>query len=182
MLYYSIVKKGSLADVRILIAAGADLNRQNPYLGLTPLHSEFLERRPEIARILLDNGADANFPNRYDEVPLTKFIRVPGEYAGMISLLLEAGAKIDRQDKRGWTAMHHAVRERKNEVVTLLLNAGADVDTLRASDDKSARGKTARELAKERAEMAPPFGDKSTYQIISAIRPLPSLVDINHTA
>ncbi len=176
-LYYSISKKGSLAEVRILIAAGADLNRQNADSGFTPLHSANLERQPEIARILLNNGADANFPNGYDEAPLTRFVRLLGGRTSMISLLLEAGAKIDRQDKRGWTAMHHAVRERKNEVVTLLLNAGADVDTLRASD-----GKTVRELARERAEMAPPFGNENIYQIISAIRPLPSLVDINHTA
>ncbi len=184
-LYYSIVQKGSLADVRILIAAGADLNRQNAHSGFTPLHSKYLERRPEIVRLLLDNGADANFPNCYDETPLTRFIHLLGEHTGMISLLLEAGAKIDRQDKRGWTAMHHAVRERKNEVVTLLLNAGADVDTLRTSDRASNRtsdGKTARELAREHAEMAPPFGDRNTYQIISTIRPLPSLGDINHTA
>jgi ankyrin repeat protein len=44
----------------------------------------------------------------------------------MVSLLLQAGASIDAQDKNGATPLHRAVRTRSSAAVKCFLDAGAD--------------------------------------------------------
>jgi ankyrin repeat protein len=50
--------------VRLLLAAGADVNRRDPATGRTPLHAAVAAHpagdAPEIVRVLLDAGADVN--------------------------------------------------------------------------------------------------------------------------
>ncbi|KAI9278721.1 hypothetical protein BDA99DRAFT_600336 [Phascolomyces articulosus] len=55
----------------------------------------------------------------------------------VVQILLNAGAKVDVQDKRGWTALMWATTNNHSQVVELLLERGA------SSAAKSARGRTA---------------------------------------
>ncbi|KAG2224986.1 hypothetical protein INT45_000107 [Circinella minor] len=57
--------------------------------------------------------------------------------ANVVQVLLNAGAKVDVQDKRGWTALMWATTNNHSQVVGLLLEHGA------SSAAKSARGRTA---------------------------------------
>ncbi|KAI7854855.1 hypothetical protein BDC45DRAFT_568645 [Circinella umbellata] len=57
--------------------------------------------------------------------------------ANVVQVLLNAGAKVDVQDKRGWTALMWATTNNHSQVVELLLEHGA------SSAAKSARGRTA---------------------------------------
>jgi Ankyrin repeats (3 copies)/Ankyrin repeat len=102
------------------------------YLGDTVLHVAAAGYRVEIAKMLLAAGADvASAKNRRWSQPL--HYAADGSPSGdasrqvaMIRLLLEAGAKMDAQDKNGATPLHRAVRTRCAAAVKYLLEAGAD--------------------------------------------------------
>ncbi|KAG0176367.1 hypothetical protein DFQ29_006210 [Apophysomyces sp. BC1021] len=57
--------------------------------------------------------------------------------ADVVQILLDAGAKVDLQDKRGWTALMWATTNNYHPVVDILLEHGASFTT------RSARGRTA---------------------------------------
>jgi hypothetical protein len=101
----------------------------------TALHVAAAGYRVEIAKLLLDAGADPNSalnhrrsrPLHYaaDGYVVSKLWSEKNQVA-MIRLLLKAGAEIDAQDKNGATPLHRAVRTRCAAAVKCLLDAGAD--------------------------------------------------------
>lgn len=106
------------------------------YAGDTALHVAAAGHRVEIAKMLLDAGADVNTAwNHLQSRPL--HYAADGDHnnpfwdaarqVAMLQLLLDAGAVIDAPDKNSATALHHAVRNRCLAAVKCLLAAGADV-------------------------------------------------------
>lgn len=128
------------ADVLVqsLVAEGHYENRIAHwiYAGDTALHIAAAGHRVEIAKILLNTGADVSAAGNHLQCqPLhyaadgclnNPFWDAERQIA-MIRLLLEAGAIIDGSDKNGATPLHHAVRNRCAVAVKCLLAAGADV-------------------------------------------------------
>jgi Ankyrin repeats (3 copies)/Ankyrin repeat len=105
------------------------------YAGDSALHVAAAGHRVEMARMLLDAGADSgSAKNRRFSQPLhyaadgyldSLFWNAPRQVA-MIRLLLKAGANIDAQDKNGATPLHRAVRTRCAAAVKCFLDAGAN--------------------------------------------------------
>ena len=58
-------------------------------------------------------------------------------HANCVKLLLEAGADMDKRDKRGCTPLHNAAKNGHAACGQLLLDAGADA-TVRNADGKTA--------------------------------------------
>ncbi len=139
--------------IRLLIAAGADVNCNGPD-GWTPLTNCCLSNNPEGLRLLLAApGIDVNKPNRNGNTPL----QVAAEKGSMecVRLLREAGVAIPEDNtpapahgdseaqqqlrEMGITpsrynqALCNATDNRRNELIRLLVAAGADVNC-RASD------------------------------------------------
>ena len=56
--------------IKHLLHEGANVNIQTELLKETPLHKAARQNNDEAARILLDNGADANLTNDVNETPL----------------------------------------------------------------------------------------------------------------
>jgi hypothetical protein len=105
------------------------------YVGDTPLHAAAAGYRTEIAKMLLEAGADSNAAGNMRESRPLHYAADgcvggsawdPKRQVAMIRLLLDAGAEIDAQDKNGATALHRAVRTRCAEAVKVLLDSGAD--------------------------------------------------------
>jgi hypothetical protein len=105
------------------------------YAGDTALHLAAAGHRVEIARLLLAAGADPNAimnhrqsgPLHYaaDGCPDKKAWNERNQLE-TIRCLLEAGARIDAQDKNGATPLHRAVRTRCAAAVQLFLEKGCD--------------------------------------------------------
>lgn len=104
------------------------------YAGDTPLHAAAAAYRIDIARALIENGADIAARNRRGAEPLHYADDgVPGSstwnsqaQAEMITLLINAGANPNALDKSGVAPLHRAVRQRcPGAVDSLLRNAAA---------------------------------------------------------
>ena len=105
------------------------------YVGDTPLHLAAAGYRVEIVELLLAAGADPNAAmNHRASGPLHYAADTCSsspawsarKQVETIRCLLEAGARINAQDKNGATPLHRAVRTRGAEAVRFLLNAGSD--------------------------------------------------------
>lgn len=105
------IAAGDLEAVRERLAAGDDINGDVPEL-------------------VAEEGL---------ETPLTKAAECG--HAGVVFLLLEAGADVNRRDGNLRMPLHHAVRRGDRQIARMLLTAGADVDA-QTSDDYYGQGPT----------------------------------------
>jgi ankyrin repeat protein len=106
------------------------------YAGDTALHVAAAGHRVEIAKLLLDSGAEVNAARNHRRgQPLhyaaDGFLENPNWNAARqvrtIEALLKGGADVHAQDKNGATPLHRAVRTRCAAAVEELLESGADV-------------------------------------------------------
>ena len=113
----------------------------------TPLHFACFRGKPEIARLLLDHGAQVNAKNYQGEIPLHLMSRgeydSPDEGARVAKLLLERGTDINAQDELGWTPLHSASYHGRHEISQFLLLCGAKVEL------ENCLGETALHLVQE---------------------------------
>lgn len=134
----------SLEIVKLLVAAGADVNERNACGGGIPLH----DAAPDVAEFLVENGADVNKLGDGDGVPLL-YAAYMGE-AENVELLLKHGADITSASPAGLSPLHcvgfylpRLKGFRSDEgfdpqpfrrILRALLNAGCDV-TLQCKND-----------------------------------------------
>jgi uncharacterized protein len=157
----------SLATAKALLDAGADVNAVQPIVDggetfpATPLWYALAHgRNRPLARYLLKQRADPNhclFATVYaDDVEAASMLRRYGgtlddiaegetpliyaarlKRAGFMEWLLRAGANPNVRDRRGFTALHHAVRRRlPDSTLRALKKRGADVQAV-ANDGTS---------------------------------------------
>ena len=91
--------------------------------GKTALHWCPIMNHPEIARILIDAGADVNAKEK-DEWSLLHYSAK--FHSGICKLLIDAGADLNIQRNDGWTALHICAFSDELEVAKMLIEAGAD--------------------------------------------------------
>jgi hypothetical protein len=63
-------KTGKIGKVRRLLAEGHPVNAVDPSFGLTPLHFAVRNGHVEVARLLIENGADLTQPSTQGITPL----------------------------------------------------------------------------------------------------------------
>lgn len=141
--FFSAVILGKVDRVKELLKAKPALvkqrNSQGP--GWTPLDVAAGEGHEEIARVLLDDGAEVNDKaSRTSPLFWAMMTRTPNRK--LVKLLIDRGANVNRHDGRG-TPLHYAAEYGNAELVKLLLEAKADPTA------KDWRGKTPLDLAKE---------------------------------
>jgi ankyrin repeat protein len=155
-----------LTIVRMLLERGANPNMQLFFRpagvrgstntrGSTPLIRAATDGDLEIVRLLLEHGADPTLYMADRQTPIHAVLagRIPEPKAlELIRVLHDAGTDVDvvalvnhREEVRGGTALHYAVRKRYKEVIKLLASYGIDMnakdqDGLTALDYTQSRG------------------------------------------
>ena len=120
--YYS-----DLALVKQLIAQKADIRAKNEF-GATPMSQAAITGNVDILKALLDAGIKADEPGADAQTPLMVIARTPNVKAA--ELLIKAGADVNVAEKwRGQTALMWAAAERQPEMLQLLIDKGAKVNT-----------------------------------------------------
>ncbi len=120
------VYRSDLAEVKQLLAAGADVNAQNQY-GSTPLSEAAVAGNAEVIERLLKAGAKVDAANADGQTALMILARSSNVEAAR--LLLKRGAKVDQREQwRGQTALMWAAAEGQPAMVRLLLKSGADAN------------------------------------------------------
>ncbi|WP_163710151.1 acyltransferase family protein [Mangrovibacterium lignilyticum] len=104
---HAAVISGNLDAVKQLVNQGIDINLTEPEGGSTPLILAALFNKPDIAKFLIDNGADLNFRNNDGSTALHTaafFCRTE-----IVSQLLEHGADSAVRNSAGSTALESIV-------------------------------------------------------------------------
>jgi ankyrin repeat protein len=120
------VYRSDVAEVKRLIASGADVNAQNDY-GATPLSEAAVAGNVEVIERLLKAGAKVDAANADGQTALMIIARTSNVEAAQ--LLLKRGAKVDQREAwRQQTALMWAAAEGQPAMVRLLVKAGADAN------------------------------------------------------
>lgn len=116
-------RDGDMVAVQEYLNSGGDVNAKNPYGG-TAIMFASRAGHVEIAKLLLDAGADVNVHGNYAG---TTALMWASQYESkeIVKLLIEAHAEINAKNHQGQTALYFALENGNTEIVQILQNAGA---------------------------------------------------------
>jgi len=113
--------RGDLDKVQTLLEKGTDVNTKDEF-GCTPLHWAVRARSPEVASLLITNGADINATAGPDNLtPLMTARKLP-----VIELLVSKGVDVRSQENK--SKLYKACSVGDIKVVRFLIDKGADVN------------------------------------------------------
>jgi len=141
------VESNSTAAAKLLIDAGANLFPEQVYDGgdnksISLLHEAAKLDNVDILRLLLDNGYSVDdcfnidyyvyrgvgsMQPREDNDTALAFAADTGS-ANAAEFLVGMGANVNAHNNRGWTPLHFAAQNGHNDVATILIEAGADLE------------------------------------------------------
>lgn len=123
---HQAAEDGDLAEVKRLIAEGADVNLKDEDGG-TALRIAAVYDHTDIVELLIDKGANVNAPNRDGLNPLNDAVFKNNKE--MVSLLISKGADVNFMHYRdNQTPLFWAVETRGVEIIKLLVDNGAKLD------------------------------------------------------
>jgi ankyrin repeat protein len=132
---------GDIESAKALIDQRADPNYQDPKAKYSVLHCAIGNGYAEVAKFLVEVGANVDVVNATGRSPLHFAARIGNKSCSRV--LLEGGCHVNLQDQRGVTALHIASRLGHINLAHHLMNHGADYHIL--NDE----GKTSLDLAVE---------------------------------
>jgi ankyrin repeat protein len=125
---YNAIFKGNEQAIDNYIKSKADLNIVNREHA-TPLYEAITFDKESIALKLLNAGADPSIAYFDGITPLRRAILNNGDYHNLliIKALLDKGITVNDTDKNGDTSLHAAVMSGTPELVSFLIERGADI-------------------------------------------------------
>ena len=134
---HDAARAGLFERVQALLASGTLVDARDD-LGRSPLYYAVMGGHVDIVRMLLERGAAADLRDKRDFSPLM----LADDKPDIARLLLASGADPNADVGGGMTAFHVLARSASAEVLTLLIDAGANLHA------KSGEGKVALDYAK----------------------------------
>ena len=119
---HTIAARGTAVEVQECIAAGADVNEPNR-VGYTPLSIAASRGDVDVARALLEQGADVDRTDPNGTTALAAAVLNSKGNGEMISLLLEHGANPRKPNNRGQSPLELARRMTSYDVVRFFEHA-----------------------------------------------------------
>ena len=120
---FEATKNGDDELVKLLIAAGADVNKADKW-GSPPLHSAAEYGHTDCVKLLIAAGADVNKTNEDSETPL--YTAAWNGHTECVKLLIDAGADVNKTNEDGETPLYWAESNGHTECAELLCAAGAN--------------------------------------------------------
>ena len=117
-------RTGNVETVKLLLSRGADPNAKEIEQGQTALMRAVAEKHPDVARALIDRGADVRARSKGGFTALL-FASQLGELASA-RMLLAAGADVNEKSPLNGTALVVAAASGREEFAIFLLENGAD--------------------------------------------------------
>lgn len=118
------VRVGSRQIVALMLERGARVNASAKRDGLTALEESVRLDHPDIARMLIDAGADVDKTGKDGQTPLMLAAKLGR--TNIVQLLIEADAYLNDTDATGRTPLTLAEERRHKATVELLMAAGAE--------------------------------------------------------
>lgn len=151
---YTVINRKNIALLRILISHNIDVDFHKPN-ECTPIEYACIYGNARVVKELVDAGCSLNYDKNEicqilaarNRVHTLRFLidrgmkpdqqgwdgrtglhwaAQEGQYAEIVSLLLESGAEVDWRDKDGRTALFYAKANEQKKVAKILENYGAD--------------------------------------------------------
>jgi ankyrin repeat protein len=120
--FVEAVRKNRSATVRDLIQQGVDVNSRDAFGDNTGLHWAAIQGLAEMARMLIDNGADVDIRNSAGETPL-HWAAKEGQKE-LVVILIVHGANVNARSKGSWTPLRWAEAHGYKEIARILMAAG----------------------------------------------------------
>ena len=121
--FFDLVNFNRINKVRVILKYFPEYINIIDFTNNTPLLYAVHRNHTEIARILLNAGADLNFQNTVGFTALM-FASLNGNQQ-IIRMLLDAGAQLEMKDESGKTALMYARQNGNQQIIDLLLQYGA---------------------------------------------------------
>ncbi|MBU8922835.1 MAG: ankyrin repeat domain-containing protein [Bacteroidales bacterium] len=124
---HTAIQDGDVARVKAILKADPDAineSAENRFKEL-PIHMAAQTGNVEIARILIEAGADVDAGDSDNSTALG--IAAMRKHIDMANFLLEQGANINHRDRKADTPLSFALYGSNEEMIQLLLDAGADL-------------------------------------------------------
>ena len=125
-------QNNSLEMIRLLLKPGASANgKSNSW---PPIYIAIEHGHPEVAKLLVDNGANVN--EQFFEHGTPLMFAVKYDFPDLVEYLLEHGADVHGKSIYGLTALHVAAKTGNVTIMKRLLAAGADKDAVNSMKEK----------------------------------------------
>jgi uncharacterized protein len=109
---------GDIAAVQDLVRKGANVNFPDEELGDRPLHRAAMQGHSEVARFLIESGADVNAACNLGSRPL--HWAAEAGHMQTVRLLIEKGAQVNAVDSDNQTAADWAASAGHSDIAALL--------------------------------------------------------------